>query len=155
MRQKKVIGILLLLALLTACATLKVRNPEGFAVAVSSSLLGGRNIFEALSPEGMLYRVRTVENYPPQGVAFWADALRNHLEEEGYTQVLETEAFEAGEREGVLFEWILPYGSEDYIYLTAIVISDEKIAIAEAAGEHTVYLHYRDALKESLKTIRF
>ncbi len=136
-------------AVLLSCAHLSVEKPAGFAEVETEKL------YKAVSPEGMLYRVRTVDNYPVQSLAFWSDALKNHLIKEGYTLLGEGEPFQAGNYEGELFEWALPYGHESYIYLTAILVSEETIAIAEAAAEHTVYSEHRESVQKSLKSIVF
>lgn len=152
--MKKSIGPISLAAaalFLAACSSLSVQKPEGFA-EVSSRRIATTQ-YKAISPEGMIYRVRTLDNYPVQMLEFWADALKNHLEKEGYRSVSDGESFEAGETPGMIFEWAMPYGHESYIYITAIVVSEKKIAVAEAAAEHTVYYQYREALIESLASI--
>jgi len=144
-----------LVLVLSSCATLVVDKPGGFAEVQSIGYAASQAAYKAVSPEGLLYRVRTEANYPPQSLDFWAEALKNHLVKEGYTIVGDGESFQAGELPGVIFEWVMPYGQESYIYLTAIIVSEEKIAIAEAAAEHSIYHEHRDALRESLLSIRF
>jgi hypothetical protein len=135
---------------LASCTTL-VRKPEGFAEVVPWQVAATR--YEAVSPEGMIYRVRTLKNYPVQTLEFWAQALQNHLEKEGYRSISEGRSFETADNSGMLFEWAMPYGNQSYIYLTAIVVSEKRIAVAEAAAEHTIYYRYREALLESLASI--
>ncbi|MBN1697201.1 MAG: hypothetical protein JW881_06790 [Spirochaetales bacterium] len=129
-----------------SCSRLIVEKPEGFAEMKKD------NSYHAISPEGLLYRVRYVENYPKKDLAFWREALKNQLVREGYQPVDEQE-FDAPGREGVLFEWGAPYGNENFIYLTAIAVFGDSIAVAEAAGEYNLYGRYREALMDSLKTI--
>ena len=145
----------ILVLLISSCATLEVEKPSGFAEVESTAYAASPTLYKAVSPEGLLYRVRTETNYPPQSLEFWAEALKNHLIKEGYTIVGEGESFVAGELPGVIFEWVMPYGQESYIYLTAIIVSEERIAVAEAAAEHSIYHEHRDALRESLLSIRF
>ena len=135
---------------LASCATL-VQKPEGFAEVSPRQVAATQ--YKAVSPEGMIYRVRTLRNYPVQTLEFWSDALENHLEKEGYRSISEGRSFQAGESTGMIFEWAMPYGNQSYIYLTAIVVSEKKIAVAEAAAEHTIYYQYREALLESLASI--
>ena len=135
---------------LASCTSL-AQKPEGFA-AVSPWYISATR-YKAVSPEGMIYRVRTLNNYPVQTLEFWADALRNHLKREGYRSIADGQSFEAGETPGMIFEWAMPYGNQSYIYITAIVVSQKKIAVAEATAEHTIYYKYREALIESLATI--
>jgi hypothetical protein len=135
---------------LVSCTTL-VQKPEGFAEVSPRQIAATQ--YKAVSPEGMIYRVRTLRNYPVQTLEFWADALENHLRKEGYRSISEGRSFEAGESSGMIFEWAMPYGNQSYIYLTAIVVSEKKIAVAEAAAEHTIYYKYREALLDSLASI--
>ncbi len=140
--------LLLLLLLMSSCSRISVAKPEGFAE------IKEKDYYRAVSPEGVLYSVRVARNEPQMDLGFWAKALRNHLEKEGYRVLAEDgESFETGEREGILYEWGVPYGNEDYIYLTAIVVSGKTIAIAEAGGEHTDYRNYRNVLLDSLKSL--
>jgi hypothetical protein len=128
-----------------------VQKPEGFA-AVSPWQVGAAQ-YKAVSPEGMIYRVRTLDNYPVQTLEFWANALENHLVNEGYRAVSDGQSFEAGVNPGMFLEWAMPYGEQSYIYITAIVVSEKKIAVAEATAEHTIYHRYREAVIESLVSI--
>jgi len=135
---------------LASCTSL-VEKPEGFAEVSPWQVAAAQ--YKAVSPEGMIYRVRTLKNYPVQTLEFWASALKNHLEKEGYRSVSDGQPFEAGDSPGMLFEWAMPYGNQSYIYITAIVVAEKKIAVAEAAAEHTIYYKYREALLESITSI--
>jgi hypothetical protein len=135
---------------LASCATL-VQKPEGFAEVSPRQVAATQ--YKAVSPEGMIFRVRTVKNYPVQTLEFWAEALQNHLEKEGYRGISDGLSFETADNSGMIFEWAMPYGNESYIYLTAIVVSEKRIAVAEAAAEHKIYHRYREALLESLASI--
>jgi hypothetical protein len=121
--------------------------PEGFAP------IPDRRAFRAVSPEGVRFRMRTVENDPEQSLEFWSKALRSHLEKEGYPSSGEPTTFSAGEQDGVAFEWVMPYANETWSYLTAIVVSGGRIYIAEAAGEYQLYQSYRQAILDSLSTL--
>jgi len=150
---KKIVPPLVLAAAVVAlasCLTL-VEKPEGFAEVLPWQTAATE--YRAVSPEGMMYRVRTLKNYPVQTLEFWSEALQNHLEKEGYRGISDGQAFQTGENSGMMFEWALPYGNQSYIYLTAIVVSEKRIAVAEAAAEHTIYRRHREALRESLASI--
>ncbi len=142
-----VVLLLLLLLVLAGCSRVQVELPDGFAEQRE------RGLYRAVSPEGMRLEIRTTKNQPRKDLDFWSRALKNHLLEEGYTLVTAGEPFEAGAGQGVLYEWGAPYRNESYIYLTAIVVSGGRIAIAEGAGEHTVYRTYREEILESLGTL--
>ena len=139
--------VILPVLLASGCSRIGVEKPEGFADKQSY------DEYNAISPEGVLYRIRYVRNYPEKDISFWQEAVKLHLEKEGY-EFLAQEEFTAGNKEAVLFEWGAPYGHENYIYMTAIAVFGKRIAIAEAAGEYELYHTYRDALVSSIKTIR-
>lgn len=134
--------------LLVSCARVSVTPPEGFAE------IDGRGAYRAVSPEGMRYRVRILKNRPAKDMQFWSEALRSHLLKEGYRLNGEPRSLENGDTPGVLCEWVLPYGNESYVYLTALMVSGRTIILAEAAAAYPVFLRYREALRESLATIR-
>jgi hypothetical protein len=134
------------LAVSFSCAPFDVKKPAGFAELRNDS------VYYAISPEGILFRVHTVRNYPEKNLDFWSKAVKNHLVEEGY-QFIKEEKFDAPKKPGVLFEWGAPYGRENYIYLTGIIVSGGRIAVAEAACEYSLYATNRDSLLGSIKSI--
>jgi hypothetical protein len=140
--------VLALFMLGVSCSRISVVPPEGFA-----ELKGGRS-YRAISPEGMLYRVRSIKNEPQKDLAFWGDALENHLSKEGYRSGKAAQSFESGDREGLYYEWILPSGHESYLYLTALIVTEKTITLAEAAAPHPVFTRHRQALLDSLTSIR-
>ena len=147
--MKKRFTCLALLLVLLACEQIAVETPDGFAA------LDTEDQYAAMSPEGMIYRVRIVENEPAQNLDFWSEALKNHLEQEGYVSVSAETTFAAGSIDGSYTEWTVPYGNETYKYLTAIVAAGETLAVVELSGRHDVYDGYRAAVSDSLETIRF
>ncbi len=130
-----------------SCSAIKAKLPDGFAQMRS------RRHYSAVSPEGMRFRVRTVRNYPRKELDFWNEALRNHLLDEGYRLLNSGEDFSTPTAQGTLYEWVVPYGSGDYIFLTAIIPAGKKVLIVEAAGEYTIYSRYRESIHESLQTL--
>jgi hypothetical protein len=132
--------------LMIACSPVSLKKPEGFA----EQRVG--NEYYAISPEGTLFRARSIRNYPEKSLDFWAKAVKKHLEDEGY-QFIKEEGFDALKKPGVLFQWGAPYGRDNYIYLTAIIVSGDKIGIAEAACEFSLFAGYRDSLFASIKSI--
>jgi len=151
MRPRSALALFLLLpALAFAAPRLKVQPPEGFAEAEP----GKDAAYRALSPEGMLYRVRLFRNEPEKPLGFWGEALKNHLVKEGYRLNGEGRAFQAGETAGTAFEWVVPFGTESYLYLTAVLVTSKRIIVAEAAGPYALFTRYRQGLDQSLQSIR-
>lgn len=140
-------GATLLLAVLSACTTPpSVTPPSGFAV------YDDPRIVRAVSPEGVRFHVRYEAHEPVQSLSFWREALRRHLDRSGYGLLAEEE-FSAVSGDGVLFEWVAPVGAEDWVYLTAVVPSGDKLIVAEAAGPATLYRERRGEIRESLESI--
>lgn len=136
-----------LLVLLASCSPLVVQAPEGFA-----ELPGRGGTFRAVSPEGMLFRVRLLKNQPAKELSFWSEALGSQLAKEGYRPSGERAEFAAGA--GVLYEWAAPYGNESYLYLTGLMVSRRRIALVEAAAPYPVFVQHRQALRDSLEKLR-
>ena len=132
-----------------SCVTppIAMETPEGFAV------FSHPREVRAISPEGVVVRSRTVSNDPPQSIGFWAEALERQLTESGYLLV-EKSDFSIETGDGVLLEWLAPVSEDDWIYLTAIAVVDNQIAIVEAAGPTDQYELHRSAIRNSLKSLR-
>ena len=134
---------------IAACKTIpaNLTTPEGFAEYTATE-----KPYRSITPEGVILRVRSVANEPVQSLKFWSEALEVQLSKSGYI-LLERTTFSSPAGEGVAFEWNAPLNGEDWVYLTAIAVSPEKITIAEAAGEYAHYQDYRETIVESLSSI--
>ena len=130
--------------------TAAVQPPAGYATLARC----GQGGFRALSPEGLPFRVRGFKNAPAKDLGFWTEALKSHLTKEGYRPNGEARPFQAGSLAGSLLEWVVPYGEESYLYLTALLATGKRIILAEAAGPYELYIQYRSGLEESLASIR-
>ncbi len=135
--------------ILCSCLNVSVETPRGFAE------LDIEDQYAAMSPEGMIFRVRVVKNDPVQTLDFWSEALGNHLAQEGYVVLSSDSDFTSGEIKGRYSEWSVPYGSETYKYMTAILVTEGAIAIADASGLHDVYDSHRSEVVDSLEMIDF
>lgn len=122
--------------------------PEGFAQFETENPYQ----FRAISPEGVVFRLKLVLNEPEKDLPFWSKALKNQLDKEGYSLLGES-TFESAGIPGSLYEWGAPYGSEDYIYMTGIIISGDKLLVIEAAGPSKHFSKYKDGITASLGTI--
>jgi hypothetical protein len=143
------VGLILLVCWLIP--RIKIDAPEGFAV---NQVKADAKEFVCVSPEGIRFRVKIIDNKPKQQLDFWAQALKNKLDQSGYT-FLHEEPFLAGKNSGIYCEWGAPLGNSDYVYMTAIVISGNHMAVCESAGERGLMEGYRNVFLESLKTIAY
>jgi hypothetical protein len=148
-RSNRILAPLLLAALLAGCATIKpvLEQPAGFAEYSS------RDDYRAVSPEGVVLRVRLVKNDPAQSLEFWTEALATQLTRSGYS-LLAQEPLKTPAGDGMLIEWTAPVGEEQWVYLTGIAVSGSHIAIAEAAGEYSSYKKHREAIVASLRSLK-
>jgi len=106
----------------------KVILPEGFALIDKSPE------FLAISPEGVRMRVRNMDNYPEKSAGFWQKTLFAYLGERGYIPMGETTELDFGEAPFSVHHWGVPYGNEDYIYISGIRLKGNKIELLEIAG---------------------
>jgi hypothetical protein len=130
-----------------SCQKVEVKKPQGFAETKEPTR------YHAISPEGVTFRVRSVNNYPEKKLEFWRDAVKNHLVEEGY-QLVGEDDITAGSKPGVVFRWGAPYGRSNYIYLTAIIVFGKEIAVAEASCEVSLFAKYKGSLYASIASIK-
>jgi hypothetical protein len=134
----------------SAAPRITLRAPAGYAEAGAAR----DGSYRALSPEGLPFRVRSFRNEPAKDLGFWSEALRSHLAKEGYRPNGESLSFQAGNLPGSGQEWVVPYGQESYVYLTALLVAGDRILLAEAGGPYKLYVEYRQSLQESLESIR-
>ncbi|MCK5201930.1 MAG: DUF4349 domain-containing protein, partial [Spirochaetales bacterium] len=148
----KRIVLIILSVLLIGCEAVvlktTIETPDGFAE------LDTVGVYAAVSPEGMNYRVRYVKNMPQQSLEFWTEALTTHLKQEGYVGVSYENKFNAQGLPGLFSEWTVPYNTDTHKYLTGILVTEEIIAVAEAAGDHIIYAQHRESILNSLETIQ-
>ena len=140
---------LVLAAALWLCAcvhTTPAVLPEGFAAYPQEEA------FKAVTPDGVVYRVRREPNKPYADMAFWKEAMKKRMLAAGYRLGAER-PFDAGLRQGYLLELTAPHGPLDYGYLIAIFVEKESIQIAEAAGEITALAKYRPTLLQAMANL--
>jgi hypothetical protein len=121
--------------------------PEGFA---AFRLKRG---FAAVSPDDVVYRVRTTRNRPKADLAYWTEALRTRLVEAGYRLVGEGAMPSAG-GEGRYLELVAPDGERDARWLVVLFVDDRTITVIESAGEAARFAARRDAVVKAIAATR-
>jgi len=116
-----------------------VPTPDGFAAWRK------RGRFQAVSPDEVLFRVRTARNKPRADLGYWREALRNRMSDAGYKVLAESDISASG-HPGVLLELGAANGEQDQTYLVAVFVSGRKLVIAEATAEATRMRTRKDAL---------
>lgn len=132
-------SLVAVLGLLSACRSFKAEAPVGFAPYKET------RSFRAVSPDGVVFRVRTEKNEPKASLNFWKEALKKRMQDAGYHFVREGEV-KAGEQVGYLLELSAPLGTQDYSYLIAVFDQGERLVLVESAGEIARFAGRRDAV---------
>lgn len=136
---------LFLLVTLAACRVFHAEAPTGFAA------YEGSDRFRAVSPDGVVYRVRQERNKPEADLPFWKEALKKRMLDAGYQVQREGDIKAKGGEPGALLELSAPLGTVDYSYLVAIYVKGGHIIIAEAAGDVLRVKDRHDALVAALQ----
>ncbi|MBN1959483.1 MAG: hypothetical protein JW841_00935 [Deltaproteobacteria bacterium] len=134
--------------LLNGCRRFEAKVPDGFAAYDD-----GINHFRAVSPDGVVYRVRTEKNSPEAKVVFWREALKKRMLDAGYIFTNEND-ITAGQIPGYLLELAAPVGLQDYGYLIALFVSGSRLIIVEASGEVLKLKNHRDAILNSINALK-
>jgi hypothetical protein len=146
--MKRIETMLLLLAVTCfggGCRHYTATAPEGFA-----AFDRGDN-FRAVSPDGIVYRLREEANKPEADLPFWKEALKKRMVEAGYTFFAERELKAMGGEPGYLLELTAPLGPRDYAYLVAVYQKGAHLVVAEAAGEVVRVKERHDAIIAALE----
>ncbi|MEN9785928.1 MAG: hypothetical protein RLZZ299_1192 [Pseudomonadota bacterium] len=128
----------------TVCGV-DVAVPEGFAP------FRGRRLAAAVSPDDVVWRIRTLPNRPEADLAFWSEALRAHLTAAGYRPVGEPLEAVARDARGSLTEWTAPDGEKDARWIVALFVDGGSIHVVEAAGEAGRFPARRQAILDALR----
>ena len=121
--------------------------PREFA-SYPSSLFSSAD-FRAVSPEGLLFSVRTEKNNPKADLPFWRQAMKTRMSQAGYRILSDTDCVMGG-APAALLKMAAPVGNKDYFYWVALSISGKKILVAEAAGEAKPFLRRATDIAEAI-----
>jgi hypothetical protein len=119
--------------------------PEGF------SAFRRRARFQALSPDDVIYRVRTAKNKPRADLDFWKEALLVRMKEAGYRVV--TEQPLPGTTPGHLLELAGADGEKDRAYLVGLFVRGRRLVLAECTGEADRLAKRREAVVAAMQDL--
>lgn len=133
---------------------------RGVEVSVPAGFAPGRNArrFVAVSPDDVLFRVRTVRNKPKAELAFWKEAMVTRMKAAGYHVVApegEATVVMAGNVPGALLELSAPDGTQDAAYVLALFVDGRRLVIVESAGEVGRFAARRPAVLGAIGTLEF
>ncbi len=141
-------SVLITVLVLAGCASFEAQPPKGFAVYDDG------DDYRAVSPDGVVYRVRSEDNEPEAGLAFWREALTKRMSDAGYL-VIGAEPIKAGAVEGHLLDLAAPLGNKDYGYEVAVFVAGDDIVIVEAAGEAALLKEKRAEVVAAMQQLSF
>jgi len=124
----------------------KAEPPDGF------SAYKVKREHRAVSPDEVLYSVRSEKHKPKADLEFWKEAVKVRMSEAGYRE-LRDEGITAGNSKGWLLEFTAPLGTQDYIYSLGAFPIGAKVVIVEAAGEASRYEERREVIQAAIKTL--
>lgn len=145
----KYILFIMLTTLASSCvSTPPVKSiPQGFAAYENIEKT------RAVSPDGVMYRIREEKNKPYAELPFWREALKKRMLDAGYRFMSEDD-IKAGERPGYLLELAAPLGARDFSYLIALFVNDnEQLVIVEAAGDMALFEKWRPEIIKAIEEI--
>lgn len=118
-------------------------TPDGFAPYKQ------KRMFKSVSPDHVVYRIRTVKNDPFANFDFWKEALPERMKNTGY-RVIRDSVISNSKGNALLLEMAAPIGTADYSYLVMMKVKDTKILIAEAAGQYADFQNRRESIIAAL-----
>ena len=126
---------------------LAAEAPEGL------SAYRGRRELKAVSPDGVLYRVRAARHRPSADLAFWEEALETRMASAGY-RVVSTERVQSDSLgEGAVIELGAPLGPDDATYIVGVFVDGRRLILVEAAGEVSRVEARREALLTAVRSL--
>jgi hypothetical protein len=134
---------------LSACS-FKAKTPEAFAAYPRGIVFKGP--FKAVSPEGILFSVRSEKNEPVADLAYWRIAMKTRMSNAGY-RVISDSASVMGGQPGALLKLAAPVGNNDYFYWIGISVTGKDILVAEAAGEAKPFLARANEIEKAISAV--
>jgi hypothetical protein len=107
-----------------------------------------------ITPDGVMLKVRTTDNYPKAALAFWVDAMSAHLQEQGYAAKSKTCFKTDSGLDGCTLDFLVPHGVEDWVLSETVFVDDDDIYLVEVAGPFDRYAKVERELSQSYRTFR-
>jgi hypothetical protein len=110
-----------------------------------------RGRFRAVTPDDVVFRIRSARNKPKADLDFWKEALLERQKAAGYTVLSEEMMGDGG-------TYVLTLGAangpRDQTYVIGLRVDGRHLILAEATGEAEVYAGHADAVEASLDAMR-
>lgn len=145
---KSIIFICSLMLALSSCSHFTAKAPTGYAEFEEDSN------YRALSSDGIVFRVKEVENEPFAELKFWKESLIHRMKASGYIFIKESVVEIQGVKSAQV-EWGSFYNKQDYTYMNVIVPTADYIFIIEVAGESSKFEKDRSKIEAAVKALKF
>lgn len=147
-RLRGAVAALAAMGLLAGCG-INPKVPREFAEYHRGYVFKGP--LRSVSPDGVLFTVRSEKNKPKADLAFWRDAMKTRMSQAGYRVVADTNCKMNG-ADAALLKLAAPVGNQDYLYWIAFSLngSGSKVLVAEAAGESKRFLARQDEIGKAI-----
>lgn len=121
--------------------------PEGFAPYDIS------RESRAISPDGVMLRVRAERHEPVADLDFWEEALLERMAAAGYLQQGDPTRMTVSGVAGSTVTFHAPLGVDDYTYQVAVFPLGKSLVIVEAAGEISTFEQRSDAIQAAIAAL--
>lgn len=126
--MKRLLSMVLLVS--AACGpAFTAATPTGFA-----ELDDERYDYRATSAEGLVLAVREIEHEPEADAAFWLEALKSRLRDQGYALIEERPVTSVGGVEGTLLRFGHDEEGGPHQYLLTLYVTEDHLFLFEAGG---------------------
>ncbi len=105
-----------------------------------------------ITADGVMLKVREVENYPEGTLDFWTDAFTRHFEAQGYVAHAEHCFSTTAGLPGCTLDFLLPHGADDWVFSETLFVIEDTIVLVEVAGPFARYQPVAENLKRALVT---
>lgn len=138
--------------LISCSAPFKGVAPRDFAVVESKNT--SKKEYQALHPDGLMYRISVEPNEPKANLAFWTEAMKKDLSSKGY-ELLSSDRhqYPAFQREWQL--WSIPTEGMPQFYWIWLRAGVKHILIAESGGSSLIFPKIEADLQKASDTIPF
>lgn len=104
-------------------------TPPGFAAYRRTAR------FQAVSPDGVVTRTRSVRHKPTAALSYWQEAIRERMAAAGYTLIEERAVTAADGTPGALFRLGAANGASDLVYRLTVFVDGGRLVLVESAGD--------------------
>jgi hypothetical protein len=147
--MKKSLLTIFVLACLASCA-------RGYDLTPSTSFREYEDAddLKLVTADGVMVKVRTVENYPEASLEFWTDALSQHLDKQGYAKKSQSCFKTQSGLDGCTLDFLLPHGAEDWVLSETVFVAGDTVYLVEAAGPFERFAKVEKEYTASLRSFR-